>query len=117
MKPARIGTLCLIATFATISIAASSRAQEQGPWWTWSTIDGDWAGYRHSLADRGLVFSGTTVANLQGNVSGGEKRGFAAADSSLFAIDANLQKLASLDGLLLHVEFTEVQGQNLSTKT
>jgi hypothetical protein len=56
---------------------AKSRAvwgQEHGPWWTWSTIDEDWGGYRDSLADRGLAFSGTTVVDLQGNVSGARDR-------------------------------------------
>jgi porin len=114
MKVARVGTLCLI---AVVTLCGAARAQEQGPWWTWSTIDGDWGGYRHLLADRGLVFSGTTVADLQGNISGGQRRGFAPADSSLFAIDADLQALAGLDDLLFHTEFTVVEGQNLSTKT
>jgi porin len=114
MKPARIGTLCLI---ALVTLCGGAFAQEQGPWWTWSTVDGDWAGYRHILAERGLVFSGTTVADLQGNVSGGERRGFAAADSSVFALDADLKALAGLGGLLFHTEFTVVEGQNLSTRT
>jgi hypothetical protein len=47
-------------------ISTTPRAQEQGPWWTWPTIDGNWFGYRHTLADYGLVFSGTTVVDLQG---------------------------------------------------
>ena len=50
--------------------STASRAQEQGPWWTWPTIDGNWFGYRHTLADYGLVFSGATVVDLQGNASG-----------------------------------------------
>jgi porin len=114
MKPGCIATLCL---FAILTIGGISRAQEQGPWWTWSTIDGGWAGYRNLLAQHGLVFSGTTVADFQGNVSGGERRGFAPANSLMLAMDANLKELASLNGLLFHAEFVEVEGQNLSTKT
>jgi hypothetical protein len=42
------------------------------------------------LADRGLVFSATTVTDLEGNVSGAERRAFACADGSLVAVDADL---------------------------
>jgi carbohydrate-selective porin OprB len=71
MNAARIATFCVIAIVVTIGV---SRAQDEGPWWGWSTIDGNWGGFRQALADRGLVFSGTTVVDLQGNVSGGERR-------------------------------------------
>src|SRR5271166_6369545 len=114
MNPARIGTLCLVAILTLGGVATS---QEQGPWWTWSTIDGDWGGYRSALAEHGLVFSGTTVADFQGNISGGARRGFAPANTLLLAVDADLKELASIDGLLFHAEFVEVEGQNLSTKT
>jgi carbohydrate-selective porin OprB len=97
-------------------ISTTPRAQEQGPWWTWPTIDGNWFGYRHTLADYGLVFSGTTVVDLQGNASGGESRGFAAADASFVALDADLEKLAGIKGFLLHAEFVANAGQNLSEK-
>jgi porin len=97
-------------------ISTTPRAQEQGPWWTWPTIDGNWFGYRHTLADYGLVFSGTTVVDLQGNASGGESRGFAAADASFVALDADFEKLAGIKGFLLHAEFVANAGQNLSEK-
>ena len=111
---ARVLTLCLGAFLAMDKAAV---AQNQGPWWTWSTIDGDWGGYRSLLADHGLVFSGITVADFQGNVSGGNRRAFAPADSSVLAIDADLKRLAGLNGLLFHVEFVSVAGENLSTKS
>jgi carbohydrate-selective porin OprB len=85
--------------------STASRAQEQGPWWTWPTIDGNWFGYRHTLADYGLVFSGATVVDLQGNASGGQSRGFGAADASLLAMDMDLERLAGITGSLLHAEF------------
>src|SRR5579872_7522603 len=94
-----VSTLCVIAILA---IAGVSRAQNQGPWWTWSTIDGDWGGYRHLLADHGLVVSAITIADLQGNVFGGQRTGFAPADSSVVAVDADLKELVGLDGLLFH---------------
>lgn len=109
-----VSTLCVI---AILGIGGVSRAQDQGPWWTWSTIDGDWGGYRHLLADHGLVLSATTIADLQGNVSGGQRTGFAPADSSVVALDADLKQLVGLDGLLFHTEFVNVEGQDLSTKT
>jgi len=107
-------TLCLIAALGLVRV---SPAQAQGPWWTWSTIDGDWGGYRHLLADHGLLFSATSVADLQGNVSGGERKDFAPADTSVVALDADLKQLADLDGLLFHAELVAVEGQNLSTKS
>jgi carbohydrate-selective porin OprB len=73
-------------------------------------------GYRHTLADRGLVFSGTNVTD-QGNVSGGERKAFACADTSLFVADADLERLAGLDGLQAHAEFVSNVGQDLSTKS
>ena len=114
MNAARIATFCVIAIAVTIGV---SRAQDEGPWWDWSTIDGNWGGFRQTLADRGLVFSGTTVVDLQGNVSGGERRAFAPADASLVAADADLEKLAGLDGLLFHAEFVANAGEDLSTKS
>jgi carbohydrate-selective porin OprB len=92
------------------------QAQNQGPWWSWPTIDGSWGGYRRILADRGLVFSGTTVVDLLGNISG-QARAFAPADASLLAVDADLEKLAAIKGLLLHAEFVANAGENLSTKS
>ncbi|HEV3114135.1 MAG TPA: carbohydrate porin [Candidatus Binataceae bacterium] len=114
MNPARVGILCLVLILAMCGVL---RAQDEGPWWTWSTIDGDWGGYRNMLADRGLVFSGTTVIDLQGNVSGGEHRAFACADASLLAVDADLKTIAGLTGTLFHAEFVSNVGQNLSTKS
>jgi porin len=107
----------IVCCFSMIVIGGAARAQERGPWRTWSTIDGDWDGYRRALADRGLVFSGTTVIDLQGNVSGGERRAFACADGSLVAADADLEKLAGFSGLLFHAEFVSNVGQNLSAKS
>jgi porin len=109
----QIVMICLLLLLFTLGV---SLAQEQGPWWTWPTIDGNWFGYRHTLADHGVVFSGTTVVDLQGNVSGGQSKGFAAADASLLALDTDLEKLAGIKGFLLHVELVANAGQNLSAK-
>jgi porin len=108
-----IATICLLQWFVMSTV---SLAQEQGPWWTWPTIDGNWSGYRRTLADRGIVFSGTTVVDMQGNASGGRSRGFAAADASLLALDTDLEKLGGIKGLLFHAEFVANAGQNLSAK-
>jgi porin len=116
----RAGRLVMIiATIAALMmIAEVARAQgDQEPWWTWPTIDGSWNGYRHRLNDNGIVVSGTNLTDLQGNVSGGQRTGFAAANTLLLAADADFEKLASLSGLLLHAEFVSVEGQNLSSKT
>ncbi|HKD66538.1 MAG TPA: carbohydrate porin [Candidatus Binataceae bacterium] len=110
----KAGMLCAA---AVLVVSGTVRAQEQGPWWTWSTADGNWGGYRNKLADFGFTFSGTTVVDLQGNVSGGERKAFAAADASLLAVDADMAQIAGLRGLLLHAEFVANGGQNLSTKS
>src|SRR5271170_3709262 len=89
-----ITALAILTTLASLVIGSVARAQEEGPWWSWPTIDGNWGGYRDLLADHGLVLSGTSVSDFQGNVSGGEKRGVAGANSSLFSADANLEELA-----------------------
>ena len=104
---------CLFALLATCRVA---RAQSQLPWSSWSTIDGNWGGYRQSLADRGIVVSGATIVDLMGNVSG-ESRAFAPADDSIAAADINFEKLLGLKGLLFHGEFVANVGENLSTKS
>jgi hypothetical protein len=55
MNAARLGTLCLT---VVIAMSGTLRTQDQGPWWTWPTIDGNCGGYRDTLADHGLIFSG-----------------------------------------------------------
>lgn len=111
---ARVIAMCSVVLLMTQEAAL---AQNHGPWWTWSTVDGDWDGYRDIFADHGLVFSGITVADFQGNVSGGTSRAFAPVDASVVAVDIDLDRLAKLNGLLFHVEFTSVAGENLSTKS
>lgn len=113
MNLARIAALCLP---ALLVMYGASLAQDRGRWWTWPTMDGNWGGYRQSLADHGLVFSGSTLVDLLGNVSG-EVRAFAPADSSILAADADVEKLAGLKGLLLHGEFVANAGENLSAKS
>jgi len=97
-------------------MCAASLAQDQGPWWTWSTFDGNWAGYRQTLADEGVAVSGSTIVDLLGNVSG-PVRAFAPANASLVAVDADLEKLLGLKGLLVHTEFVANAGENLSAKS
>jgi porin len=100
-----------------LAMSGTLGAQAEGPWWTWSTIDGNWGGYRNKLADMGFTFSGTAVVDLQDNVSGGKASAFAPAESSLLAADADLEKLAGFEGLLFHAEFLTNAGENLSTKS
>ena len=112
----RATAVCIIALLA-VSIGGQARAQEPQPWWQWSTIDGDWGGYRQMLSDRGLMFSGSSVNDLQGNVTGGDHKDYAFADSSVFAVDADLGTIVDLRGLFFHVEFIGELGQNLSSKS
>ena len=112
----RATPVCVIVLLA-VGIGGSARAQERQPWWQWSTIDGDWGGYRQALADRGLMFSGSSINDLQGNVTGGNHRDYAFADTSVFAVDADLGGLANLRGLYFHADFIGELGQNLSSKS
>jgi porin len=120
LKTARLaemaGGIARVFLLAILVMPGASWAQEQGSWWTWPTVDGNWGGYRQWFAERGLTFSGVTVVDLQGNGSG-QVRAFAAADASLLAADADLQRLASLPGLLLHAELVANAGENLSAKS
>ena len=112
----RATAVCIVMLLA-VGIAGSAHAQDQQPWWQWSTIDGNWGGYRQTLSDRGLVFSGSSVNDLQGNVSGGTHKDYAFADSTLLALDVDLGTLAGVKGLLFHAEFVGQLGQNLSSKS
>jgi hypothetical protein len=62
-----------------------------------TTIDGNWSGCREILGDRGIAFSENTISDFQGNVSGGERRAFAAANASLLAADVNFTELAGIE--------------------
>jgi porin len=114
VKVRLLGALYVFVMFALCSIV---QADEQGSWWSWPTVDGNWGGYRHTLSDLGLSFSGSSINDLQGNVSGGYRKAYAFADTSLFALDIDFEKLARLQGFLFHAEFVAAAGENLSTKS
>jgi hypothetical protein len=95
---------------------AIRRISSFGPQSTWPTIDGNWGGYRRILADLGRVFPERRSSICWGNVSG-QARAFAPADSSLLAVDGDLERLAAIKGLLLHAEFVAIAGENLSAKS
>jgi hypothetical protein len=87
MNPARIATFCsshvlLIARSAHRNISHLRRLARTGPGPMVELVDHRrQLGWLSSDARRpGLVFSGTTLIDLQGNVSGGERRAFAGGE-------------------------------------
>ncbi len=75
---------------------------------------GDWGGYRKELEDRGLTVSGFSATALLGNTSGGQRRSFAAANSTLVALDVDFGKLLGWSGFLVHAEGWWTGGNDLS---
>jgi porin len=59
----------------------------------------------------------SSICRVTSRAASGERRAFAPADASLVAADADLEKLAGLDGLLFHAEFVANAGEDLSTKS
>jgi len=84
-------------------------------WWSGQYFFGDWHGKRQDLSDRGIDIVSTYVADLLTNVSGGVRKNRFRYDSSLgLDINADLEKLLSLQGLQFHVSGLYRQGKNLA---
>lgn len=68
-----------------------------------------------SLDDRGILISSYFYDDLQGNPVGGLQQGAANAGAGTLGLDADLQKLAGIDGGRLHLLFTWQFGQTLQS--
>lgn len=62
----------------------------------------------------GVKFATTYIGEVLGNPSGGAKRGVVYEDRINFAFDADLQKLAGLNGLAFHANIFRIDGGGLS---
>lgn len=83
-------------------------------WIKGPSVLGDWGGYRQKAEDLGFTFSGFSATDLLTNTSGGERKSFAAANSTLLALDIDFEKLVGLPGFLIHSEAWWAGGNNLS---
>ena len=68
-------------------------------WINGSSALGDWAGRRRPLENRGVTISGFSATAVLGNVTGGERRSWTAANSTLVALDVDFDKLTGWPGL------------------
>lgn len=75
----------------------------------------DPGGVRVALEEAGIVYSLTYIADALGNVSGGIRRAAAYQGRFDFQLDADLEKLAGIPGLVFHTNFCQIDGRGLST--
>jgi porin len=97
---------------------AANAVPKTGDWFEdWikgPSVLGDWGGYRQKAEDLGFTFSGFSATDLLTNTSGGQRKSFAAANSTLMALDIDFEKLVGLPGFLIHSEGWWAGGNNLS---
>lgn len=78
------------------------------------TLTGSWGGERDRWKDAGVTVSLNYTTETLGNVSGGEKSGWAYADNIAFGLGLDLQKLAGLGGTSLLVKLSQRDGLSAS---
>ena len=78
------------------------------------TLTQDWAGLRTELNKLGISPTASYTADLMGNVTGGQSRGFTYAGSLQGAIFWDLAKLMRLPGLAFNIGAAWSTGKNLS---
>ena len=92
--------------------------KEQPPQDIWhrDTLTGDWNGLRSRLADRGITFSLTYTADLQGNLRGGIRNG--AVYDGVFEpeVDIDLEKLVGWSGASMSFSALQLSGPSLSSE-
>ena len=83
-------------------------------WINGASALGDWAGRRRTLESRGVTISGFSATAVLGNATGGARRSWTAANSTLVALDLDFDKLVGWSGFLIHAEGWWAGGNNLS---
>ena len=76
--------------------------------------NGDPGGVRAKLAKKGFTYDLTYIGEVFGNPSGGFKQGASYLGRLDVNLNADLGKLASIDGLTAHAEFFQIHGRGLS---
>ncbi|MDD5428892.1 MAG: carbohydrate porin [Candidatus Omnitrophica bacterium] len=78
-------------------------------------VMGDWQGTRSDLAEKGVTFESSYVADILGNASGGKKLATRYNHSMGWDVNFNLEKFAGLKGTQFHISGLWRAGRNLTT--
>ena len=82
--------------------------------WHRDTLTGDWSGVRSALSDKGVTFTLTYTADLQGNLQGGIRRGGVYDGVLQPQVDVDLDKLLGWNGASMRVSALQITGPSLS---
>jgi porin len=103
------GPCVAILLLLTVPAAANSLEYTSGPSIASSLpTNGDPAGIRKSLADRGVTFNLTYINDVLANVRGGARRGVIDQGRLDGALTLDLEKLAGLSGLSVYGNFFQI---------
>src|SRR5215469_1556156 len=96
--------------------AADAQTMDQifADWMQQPYMTGDWGGLRTKLADEGILLRAHYLSETAGNPTGGLRQGTQYAQQIDFGADLDLGKLIDLQGGVVHVTFTDRQGQSLA---
>ncbi len=95
--------------------ALPAHAQALENWLAGPTMTGNWGGARTKLKDDGFIFKGVYVGEFADAFTGGNRQGAAYAQQFGFGVDADLGKIANIDGGTFHLAFIQRQGRSAST--
>lgn len=84
-------------------------------WLKGTSALGNWGGQRQTLAESGISFSGFTATALLGNTSGGTRKSWAPANTTLGAVNLDLGKMMGWTGFLIRAEGWLAGGSDMST--
>ncbi len=118
-RPARDSSVAWAAIAAVALLTApAAKAQTVEPmlyqWLNQKMMTGDWGGLRPALVDRGIDLRASYVNEFADAFSGGERQGNGEAQQFAYGVDADLGKLAGLDGTVFHLTFNSRQGRSAS---
>ncbi len=71
-------------------------------------------GARDALADKGLTFSGFYFSDPRANLHGGMREGTTYSGLLKLKLDADLEKIAGLEGASIHADLEQIHGRDLS---
>ncbi|MBI5274131.1 MAG: carbohydrate porin [Chlamydiales bacterium] len=91
----------------------SQNKMNQG-FWERKYFTGDWGGARESLVDSGVTITSSFVSDVLGNPIGGKTQGFEQASSWGADLTLDMDRIASIKGMLLYTSISWRFGNNLS---
>lgn len=114
LKAALLGGAAMLAG-GVFAGTAQAQSAGSGDFWTRPLMTGDWNGGRTKLKADGLDFHGFYVGEFADVLSGGKRQGNGYAQQLGLSADADLGKIAGLDGAVLHIGFNQRQGRSVSS--